>query len=151
MNTKAQMARKCHEEGYNCCMAVVKPFIEEMDVDQDQVMKIASSLGGGLGYLREVCGAVSGMAVVLGLKYGYLQGFKDEADKQMKAEHYARVKMLGERFKQQAGALTCRALLHLDENDQVLPGYENAEKPCTDLVEKAAEILADYIASKEEK
>ena len=149
MITKAQMARKYHEEGYNCCMSVVKPFIEEMDVNQDQVMSIASSLGGGLGYLREVCGAVSGMAVVLGLKYGYLQGFKDEEDKQKKAEYYARVKMLGERFKQEAGALTCRALLHMDENDQVLPGYENAEKPCTDLVEKAAQILDEYISKEQ--
>ena len=150
MNRKAQQARQYHEEGYNCCMSVVKPFIEEMDVDQDQVMMIASSLGGGLGYLREVCGAVSGMAVVLGLKYGYLQGFKDEADKQAKADHYARVKLLGEKFREKAGALTCRALLHMDENDQVLPGFENVEKPCTDLVEKAAEILEDYIASNKE-
>jgi len=151
MNEKAKKARKYHEEGYNCCMSVVKPFVEEMDVDQDLVMKIASSLGGGLGYLREVCGAVSGMAVVLGIKYGYLQGFKDEDDKKAKAEHYARVKLLGDRFKEKTGALTCRALLHMDENDQPLPGYEDAPKPCPNLVETAAEILADYIASNEEK
>jgi C_GCAxxG_C_C family probable redox protein len=149
MASKAQQARKYHEEGYNCCMSVVKPFVDEMDVDQEQVMKIASSLGGGLGYLREVCGAVSGMAVVLGLKYGYLQGFKDEEDKKAKADHYARVKLLGERFREKTGALTCRTLLHLDENDQVLPGYENVEKPCPSLVETAAEILEDYIESSE--
>lgn len=65
MDSKAEKARRYHQEGYNCCMAVIKPFIEEMDVDQDQLMKAASSFGGGLGCLREVCGAVSGMAMVL--------------------------------------------------------------------------------------
>lgn len=149
MNAKAVEARRYHEQGYNCCMSVVIPFIEDMDVDRDQVMKIASSLGGGLGYLREVCGAVSGMAIVLGLKYGYLQGFKDEEDKKAKAEHYALVKQLGEKFKEKTGALTCRALLHLDENDEVLPGYENVEKPCSRLVETGAEILSDYLSSRE--
>jgi C_GCAxxG_C_C family probable redox protein len=151
MSSKAEEARRCHAEGYNCCMSVVKPFIKEMDVDQDQVIRIASSLGGGLGYLREVCGAVSGMAVVVGLKYGYLQGFKDEDDKKAKAEHYALVKQLGEKFKEKTGALTCRALLHLDENDKPLPGYENMENPCPHLVETAAEILSEYIASRESK
>jgi len=149
MDSKAKEARRYHQEGYNCCMSVIKPFIEEMDVDQEQIIKVASSLGGGLGYLREVCGAVSGMAIVLGLKYGYLHGFKDEDDKKAKAEHYALVKELGEKFKEKTGALTCRALLHLDENDQVLPGYEDVDKPCSDLVETAAEILSDYITSRE--
>lgn len=149
MDSKSKEARRYHQEGYNCCMSVVKPFIKEMDVDQEQLIKAASSLGGGLGYLREVCGAVSGMAIVLGLKYGYLHGFKDEDDKKAKTEHYALVKQLGEKFKEKTGALTCRALLHLDENDQALPGYEDADKPCSDLVETAAEILSDYIASRE--
>lgn len=145
MNSKAEEAMACHKEGYNCCMSVIKPFIDEMDVDQDQIMRIASSLGGGLGYLREVCGAVSGMAVVLGLKYGYLKGFADEADKKAKAEHYAAVKTLGQIFREKTGAVTCRDLLHLDENDAVLPGYESMEKPCSFLVATAAEILSDYI------
>jgi C_GCAxxG_C_C family probable redox protein len=149
--SKAQEARRLNEEGYNCCMSVVKPFIMEMDVDQDQIIRIASSLGGGLGYLREVCGAVSGMALVLGLKYGYLHGFKDEDDKKAKARHYALVKQLGERFKESAGALTCRDLLHLDENDVVIPGYENMEKPCSRLVETAAQILSDYILTREQE
>lgn len=147
---KAKEARRLNEEGYNCCMSVVKPFVTEMDVDQEQIIKIASSLGGGLGYLREVCGAVSGMAVVLGLKYGYLHGFKDEQDKKAKADHYALVKQLGEKFKQRTGALTCRDLLHLDENDEVLPGYEDMEKPCPGLVEIAAEILSEYISGRDD-
>jgi C_GCAxxG_C_C family probable redox protein len=145
MKDKAEEARNYHKEGYNCCQSVVLPFIREMDLDGEQVIRIASSLGGGLGYLREVCGAVSGMAVVLGLKYGYLYGFKDEADKAAKAEHYARVKQLGEEFKKRTGALTCRDLLHLDENDEVLPEYAGLEKPCTDLVGIAADILSDYL------
>ena len=149
MKEKAEQARNYSQEGYNCCQAVVLPFIQEMDVDEQTVMKIASSLGGGLGYLREVCGAVSGMAVVLGLKYGYLYGFKDEDDKAAKAEHYALVKQLGLEFKKRTGALTCRDLLHMDENDEVFPEYAGVEKPCKDLVATAADILSDYLEKAE--
>lgn len=145
MNTKAMQAKAYSKEGYNCCMAVIKPFIAEMDVDEDVVMKVASSLGGGLGYLREICGAVSGMAVVLGLKYGYVKGFDGDADKKAKAEHYALVKQIGLDFKVEKGALTCRDLLHLDENDQPLPGYQDFIKPCPDLVAYAAQLVDEYI------
>lgn len=149
MKETAEKARAFHDEGYNCCQSVVLPFIREMDVDEEEILKITSSLGGGLGYLREVCGAVSGMAVVLGLKYGYRYGFKDEADKEAKAAHYARVKRLGEEFKERMGALTCRDLLHMDEADEVLPGYEDMEKPCPDAIAVAADILSDYLAERE--
>ncbi len=149
MKETAEKARAFHKEGYNCCQSVVLPFIREMDVDEEEILKITSSLGGGLGYLREVCGAVSGMAVVLGLKYGYRCGFKDEADKEAKAAHYALVKRLGEEFKERMGALTCRDLLHMDESDEVLPGYEDMEKPCPDAVAMAADILSDYLATRE--
>lgn len=149
MENKAEEAKEYYNQGYNCCMSVIKPFINDMDVEHDIVIKIASSLGGGLGYLREVCGAVSGMAVVLGMKYGYLEGFKDEADKKAKAEHYSLVRQMGEKFKEKSGALTCRDLLHLDENDDPLPGYEKMEKPCPMLVAMAVEILSDYIQNKD--
>jgi C_GCAxxG_C_C family probable redox protein len=145
MRKKVSQARNYFKEGYNCCQSVVLPFIQEMDVDENTVMKIASSLGGGLGYLWEVCGAVSGMAVVLGLKYGYLKGFQDDADKEAKAQHYALVKRLGKEFQRRTGALTCRELLHLDENGEPLPGYEDVEKPCTNLVMTGVEILSEYL------
>jgi C_GCAxxG_C_C family probable redox protein len=149
MKEIAAAARAFHDEGYNCCQSVILPFIREMDVDEEALLKAASSLGGGLGYLREVCGAVSGMAVVLGLKYGYRCGFKDQADKDAKAAHYALVKRLGEEFKERMGALTCRDLLHMDEYDRVLPGFEDIEKPCPDAIAVAADILSDYLATQD--
>ena len=149
MKEIGEAARAFHEEGYNCCQSVILPFIPDMDVDEEEMLKIASSLGGGLGYLREVCGAVSGMAIVLGLKFGYRYGFKDQDDKDAKKAHYALVKRLGEEFKERMGALTCRDLLHMDENDQALPGFEDMEKPCLDAVAVAADILSDYLAALE--
>jgi len=149
MKEVGKAARAFHDEGYNCCQSVILPFIREMDVDEEELLKIASSLGGGLGYLREVCGAVTGMAIVLGLKYGYRRGFADQEDKDAKKAHYALVKRLGEAFRERMGALTCRDLLHMDAFDQVLPGFEDVEKPCPDAIEAAADILSDYLATQE--
>ena len=69
--TKAQTAHKYFKDGYNCCQAVALAFCDELGMDKETVLKLASSFGGGIGRLREVCGAVSGMCMVLGVKYGY--------------------------------------------------------------------------------
>lgn len=148
MNAMSQKAQEYFKQGYNCCQSVVKAFVSRLDISEETAMKIASSFGGGLGYLREVCGAFSGIGIVLGLQYGYTEGFRDPADKERKAAHYALVKKLGEEFKKKAGGeITCRGLLHLDEHGEPLPGYEELEKPCGRLVGIAAEILDHYLES----
>ena len=85
--TKAEKARQYFKDGYNCCQAVVLAFIDELDIDEKNALSLASSFGGGFGRLREICGAVSGMGIVAGLKQGYSS---PEANKNgKKAEHYA--------------------------------------------------------------
>ena len=57
--------------GYNCAQSVVVAFCDVTGLEVDFAAKLASSFGGGMGRMREVCGAVSGMLMVLGLLYGY--------------------------------------------------------------------------------
>jgi C_GCAxxG_C_C family probable redox protein len=100
-------ARELFESGYNCSQAVFGAFSDLTGLDIDTAMKLSSSFGGGMGRLREVCGAVSGMFMVLGMLYGY----SDPDDKEAKSEHYKRIQALAGEFKQIHGSIVCRELL----------------------------------------
>ena len=146
MMDKGDKAVSLFAEGYNCCQAVALAFSEEAAMDRDQLARLASSLGGGISRLREVCGAVSGMAVILGLLYGY----EGPETGEVKADHYARVQQLALEFEQLHGSMVCRDLLGLG------PGHSSpsptprsaafyASRPCANLIRSAADLLAGYI------
>lgn len=99
------------KQGYNCSQSVFAAFSEELGMDQETALKISSSFGGGMGRLREVCGAVSGMFMVLGLKEGYT----DPNDGSLKAQHYQKVQELAKKFEQENGSIVCRELLGLNQ------------------------------------
>jgi len=119
-------------------------------MDMDTALKISAPFGGGMGRLREVCGAVSGMLMVIGMKYGYT----DSYDKKGKAEHYELVQDLAKQFEKENGSIICRELLGLSiKNDNPVPESRNEnyykKRPCVELVEQAAKILDEYISNKE--
>lgn len=150
MDTHAQKARQLFESGYNCAQSVFAAFSDVTGMDHSIALRLSSSFGGGVGRLRELCGAVSGMAMVLGLLYGYEENDDDTA----KAIHYARVQQLAQKFEQENGALTCRALLGLPSGaDSSTPSKRTAayyaERPCAHFVESAAAILDEYLHSTE--
>ena len=152
MSKHAQKAMALFKEGYNCSQAVIGAFCEELDLDFETAVKIASSFGGGMGRLREVCGAVSGMFMAAGMKYGYT----DINDKQAKTEHYKLIQELAERFKRENGSMICRELLGLEKGpDQPAPEDRTEayykKRPCIELVGCAAKIMEEIIQSKEEK
>lgn len=140
--TCVQKARELFKLGYNCAQAVFLAFYEEYNMDFDTALKLSSSFGGGMGQLREVCGAVSGMFMVAGLKYGY----SDPMDKLGKAGHYERIRELAGGFKEENGSMICRELLGLTvtehQEERMTP---IKKKPCGELVENAADILENYI------
>ena len=107
--TKKEIAKNYFLEGYNCAQSVFLAFAEDEGLNKDIALKIASSFGGGLGAQREVCGAVSGMCMALGLKRGY-NSAKDYAVKQ---KHYLAVQEICAEFKKQNGSIICRELLGL--------------------------------------
>ncbi len=80
---------------------------KNLGLDLETALRLSSSFGGGMGRLREVCGAVSGMFMVAGLKYGY----SDPHDKPAKAEHYKRIQDLAAEFRDENGSIVCRELL----------------------------------------
>ena len=141
---KATLAAELFVQGYNCAQAIAVAFCEEVGMEKDQAAKMASSFGGGMGRMREVCGAVSGMLLVAGILYGY-----DTPDEgKIKKEHYERVQALAGKFREQIGSIICREILDNPPSDpNPSPRTEEyyRDRPCARMVYTAAQILEDYI------
>ena len=139
---KEEKAKAFFIEGYNCAQAVFLAFADDLKMDKNTVIKLTSSFGGGMGRLREVCGAVSGMFMVAGMFWGYTAS----DDNQAKAEHYRRIQKLANEFKEIHGSIICRDLLGLSlKSDNHNPEQRTADyykkRPCVQLVGDAAGIL----------
>lgn len=146
MGEKAQKAKDLFEQGYNCSQAVFGAFAEDLGIDFDVALKLSSSFGGGMGRMREVCGAVSGMLMVAGIKYGYTSPSDDIS----KADHYRLVQELANKFKEKNGSIICRELLNLRvKTDSPEPSQRTTEyyktRSCADFVYDAAEIIENYM------
>lgn len=148
--TKAEYAKQLFTEGYNCAQAVMIAFAEDFGLDKDTAALISSGFGGGMGRMREVCGAVSGMTMAASMLFGY----SDPKAKLEKKESYQTVQALMNQFKEKNGSYICRELLGLDKKADTPPTPEERtqqyykKRPCALLVYDAAEILENYIASK---
>lgn len=142
--TKAELAQKYFKDGYNCAQAVVLAFCDELNMDEETALKLASSFGGGIGRLREVCGAVSGMCMVLGAKYGY----SDPKATDEKMNHYKLIQDLAGEFEKKNGSIICKVLLGTEKGSYV-PEKRTEEyykkRPCDELVYDAASILENYL------
>lgn len=152
MKTKAELAEQYFKEGYNCAQATAMAFAEEMHMDIKDVARMASSFGGGMGRLREVCGACSAMFLV----YGVLCGYDDPTDPDAKMNHYKDVQALGNAFKDKFGSRVCKEILagymtHI--SDDPIPTKRDDEfyktRPCVRCVVAGARILSDFLASKQ--
>lgn len=143
-NDKVSRAKELFEQGYNCSQSVFCTFCEEYGIDFETGLKLASSFGGGMGKLREVCGAVSAMFMIAGLKYGYTSNNDDEA----KTAHYKRIQDLAEEFKKKYNTIICRELLGID-SDGYIPAKRTEEyyktRPCGEIISYAAKIVSDEI------
>ncbi len=144
--TKGEIAKDYFLQGYNCAQAVALAYKDEMNMTTKEVAKMASSFGGGMGKLREVCGAVSGMFIVVGVLYGY----DNPKDYEAKAKHYEVVQYLAGKFQELNSSIVCKELLGLTKKeDDKAPSKRTEEyykkRPCGDLVKDAATILEEYI------
>lgn len=139
--THVEKARELFLSGCNCSQAVLGAFAPEFGIDHGTAMMLASAFGGGLGGSRELCGAVSGMLMAAGLKWGYAE----PGDNAVKTAHYARTRELLDAFRAAHETTTCGELLSglgkLSENpSERTPEYYKA-RPCVRFVETAAAIL----------
>ena len=140
--TKAQ---ELFTSGYNCSQAVLGAFCEELGVDLKTAMKISAPFGAGMGRMREVCGACSGMFMVAGLLYGNEQPVSAAE----KNKHYEIVRLLADRFKDENGSIICRTLLGSGAEIGGKPEERTEnyykKRPCAEYVKSAARIMAEYI------
>jgi C_GCAxxG_C_C family probable redox protein len=148
MTKHDEKAYELFTNGYNCAQAVLLAFSDLTGLDDETAARLSSSFGGGLGRMREVCGAVSGAAMVLGL----LKGYADPADPSAKKEHYHRVQEFCRRFKEANGSIVCRELL---SGVQTVEGRDPEQRteayykkrPCPEIVRRAAKILDEMLSA----
>ena len=142
----AEKAFELFKSGYNCAQAVAVAFCDKTGLTEKQAARMASSFGGGMGRMREVCGAVSGMFMVLGLLYGYDDPKADTEKKQL----YTDVQALAEEFRKDAGSILCREILKnppSDPNPSPRTAAYYAMRPCERMVYNAADLMDAFITS----
>ena len=132
-------------EGYNCAQAVAVAFSDVTGMDKKEAAKIAAPFGGGMGRMREVCGAVSGMFMVLGALYGYDNSDADDKKKAL----YKQVQELAEQFRAENSSIICREILKnppSDPNPSPRTAEYYAKRPCAKMVMTAARLMDEFIA-----
>lgn len=143
----AERAKALFLEGYNCSQAVLCAFTDLTGLDLETSARLASSFGGGLARLRQVCGTVSAAAMVLGM----VRGYSDPKDPQAKRDHYALVRDFAARFQAAEGSIVCMELLARANvaPEAAAPGGDPEartpeyykKRPCPELAWRAAHIL----------
>ena len=143
----SEEAKRLFREGYNCSQAVFCAFCDETGMDIDQAAMLSSSFGGGIGRLREVCGAVSGALLALGMLIGY----SDPNEPEEKIRHYRQVQAFSRLFSEKNGSIVCRDLLKdIDVAPGLVPEPRTPEfylkRPCLRLIGDAAAILDEMLS-----
>ena len=146
MNYSEKARALFKEKHYNCAQAVFIAFSDLTGMDEETAARVSSSFGGGMGRLREVCGAVSGCFMVLGA----LLGCADPTDNEAKMAHYAIIQEAAKRFSEENGSYICRELLGLGAGpSQPKPEARTEEyykkRPCDEYVAIAAGITAEIL------
>ncbi len=151
INERAERAREYFTSGYNCAQAVFLAYRDITGIDEELAATISAPFGGGMGRLREVCGAVSGMTMVA----GFLAPNPQPNDNENKKLCYTMVQSLAEEFRAENGSIVCRELLGLaQQKDDPTPSPRTGEyykrRPCAEYVAIAARIVGEKINAMEE-
>lgn len=141
---RERMARANFHAGWNCCQAVLLAFNDIIGLPEGQIAAFASGFGGGMGRMREVCGAVSAMTFMAGV----ITPSTDPSDQAGRRANYALVQELAGLFKEENGSIICRELLGLKagQSDSPTPALRDAKyyatRTCEERVASAARIIA---------
>ena len=140
--TKSERAISKFAGGYNCAQSVFFAFLEDLEIDQDTALKVASGFGGGMGRQGEVCGAVTGGIMALGAKHG--RGEKE--DPTAADVTYAKTREFMAQFASKHGSCLCRELLNgcdlaTEEGQAAFREKDLKNKVCTPCVQSAVEMV----------
>ena len=146
MESRVEQAVKTFESGYTCAQAVFVTYADLFGMDRETALKLSSPMGGGVGRMREICGAVSSMALLAGLK----EGNTDPENEEGKERIYVLVRQLADRFKDRNHSIICRELLGITEREEsARPSQRTKEyyasRPCSGLVASAAKIIEELL------
>jgi C_GCAxxG_C_C family probable redox protein len=146
MSLKSDIAAGKFSEGFNCAQSVLLSFCDEFHFDQDIALTVARGFGGGMGRKQEVCGAVSGGIMVLGLRYGN----DEKEEKKRKELIYSKTRELMDRFAKKRGTFICRKLLDdcdltTEQGQKQFKDNDLSNKTCKQCVRSAVEILETMI------
>ncbi len=131
--TKQEQVQEYFRKGYNCCQSVFAVFCQDFGIDTEKGLKLTSSFGGGMGGLGQVCGAVTAMFMIAGLKYGY----SDVQDKMLKVKHNKLIQNLAKEFTDKFGSILCKELLKTNASVKTPPSV----RPCERFVLYATEMI----------
>lgn len=153
LEDRVQKAVDFFMQGYGCAQSVAAAFADLYGFTEDQAKLVGAGFGGGVGRLRMMCGAVSGMVILAGMDSGQTDG----SNRQGKADCYRLTQDLVAAFKEENGSVICAELLSLEgpvPAGHFMPTERNAEyyrkRPCVAKVESAARIFAKYLEKKYE-
>ena len=146
--TKGEIAKQNFESGLNCAQAVLLAFCDDLGFDADTAKMLSAPFGGGMGRMREVCGAFSGCTMMA----GFISPADDPSVMDSRKANYALVQEFAAAFRESnGGSIICRELLGLQAKAQEspAPSERTAEyyrkRPCSAIVEQAALIVAEKL------
>ena len=144
MEERIAKAVSLFKSGYNCAQSVAAAFADMYGFTEEQALRMSASFGGGIGRMRQTCGAACGMFLLAGLE----NGSTDAQDRDGKAANYALVQELAEEFKRRNGSLICAELLGLKKPEgsaqpEVRTEQYYAKRPCAKMVEEGARVWAE--------
>lgn len=149
VEARSARAREAFEQGYNCSQSVVLAYADVLGQDPEVLASFVAPLGGGMGRLREVCGAVSGMFMVSSAAY---RGASN-TDRAVRTQVYTGVQRLAECYRKECGSIVCRELLGLKQHSDVPQPEERTadyyrRRPCAEYVALAARLVGEYLNEK---
>ncbi|MEG1847913.1 MAG: C-GCAxxG-C-C family protein [Lachnospiraceae bacterium] len=146
MRSRIEEAVNMFESGYNCAQSIFATYADLYGMDRETALRLSSPLGAGIGRMREVCGTVSGMAMLAGLE----NGNTDPTDEAGKKAIYEQVRQMSDTFKEQTGSIICRDLLGIAAREasaapELRSAQYYAKRPCSRMVATAAKIIEEQL------
>ena len=143
---RVERAKALFKQGFNCSQAVCAACADIYGIDEQTALRIAASFGGGIGRMRQTCGAACGMFILAGLE----NGSATPGDAEGKKQNYTLVQDLAAKFKQENGSLICAELLGIAPKPQEPTPEARTEnyyqkRPCVDMVANAVRIYLEEL------